>query len=227
MLDERFTTAIATQRLNEANTRGQKVNAGDLLKRRQPFFFNLTRSAIDAGVPSNSENLEADGDHRLGGFLSRFWVLDLLWWSIRNRREIVCLLLPKYRSNLRQTTLIRPPKKFRARGRIDVPATWKAYMRLLGADKRLRRGRFRFDSSMSSDVARYAARDLGAIDIWVVIPEGFNRFEIADRLQAQGVCSRKGILLKQRLISRFHRARCSCTDRRSDFYFPTRIGSST
>ena len=71
---------------------------------------------------------------------------------------------------------------------IAHPRLWEAYMRLTGAAKRLRSGPIQFRTGMTpEEVARYAAYGLGAIDIWVTIPEGFTRFEIAARLEQQGV----------------------------------------
>lgn len=69
-------------------------------------------------------------------------------------------------------------------------ARWFAiYARLLGADEHLRRGSILLTDDMSPrDVLRRVAVGFGAATVRVTIPEGFDRFDIARRLERWGVC---------------------------------------
>ncbi len=70
----------------------------------------------------------------------------------------------------------------------DAPI-WTIYMRLRGLDRHLRTGSVRFPLPVTPELAaRYATTGLGRIQIPVLIPEGFNRYEIAARLQEFGIC---------------------------------------
>ncbi|MBC7173907.1 MAG: endolytic transglycosylase MltG, partial [Polyangiaceae bacterium] len=73
-------------------------------------------------------------------------------------------------------------------GLIDHPMLFAIYMRLLGADERLRQGRvFLRDDLDPQEVARRIATGLGPSRVRVTIPEGFHRFDIARRLAAYGI----------------------------------------
>ena len=66
---------------------------------------------------------------------------------------------------------------------------WSVYMRMRGLDRHLRQGKIRFRVPMTpEEVARYATTRLGRIQIRILIPEGFSRFEIAERLAEYGIC---------------------------------------
>ena len=74
-------------------------------------------------------------------------------------------------------------------GVISDARLWTLYMRVRGLDRHLRTGKVRFPLPLTpEEVARYATTRLGRIRIRVLIPEGFNRFEIAERLEEFGVC---------------------------------------
>ena len=71
---------------------------------------------------------------------------------------------------------------------IDDVGVWTLYMRLRGLEEHLRRGRVRFPRPMTpEEVARHATTRLGRILVRVTIPEGYNRFEIAKRLEEYGI----------------------------------------
>ncbi|MFN7699685.1 MAG: endolytic transglycosylase MltG [Deltaproteobacteria bacterium] len=74
-------------------------------------------------------------------------------------------------------------------GAIDDAGLFALYARLLGADERLRRGpvHLRWDMSIRTLLARLA-EGLGSTPIDVLVPEGFDRFEIAARLARWDVC---------------------------------------
>lgn len=75
-------------------------------------------------------------------------------------------------------------------GVIDRPDVWVVYMRMRGLDRYLRQGKIRLRSPMTpEEVARHATTRLGRIQVRITIPEGFNRFEIAARLEEFGICS--------------------------------------
>lgn len=78
---------------------------------------------------------------------------------------------------------------------IQDAEVWALYMRMRRLDRNLRQGKVRFPVPMTpEEVARHATTRLGRIQIRVLIPEGFSRFEIADRLEEYGVCSAKDFL---------------------------------
>jgi len=88
------------------------------------------------------------------------------------------------------TTLRKLAGELRSEGVIDDPRVWSLYMRMRGLDRHLRQGKVRFRVPMTpEEVARHATTRLGRIQVRLLIPEGFSRFEIADRLEEYGVCS--------------------------------------
>lgn len=81
------------------------------------------------------------------------------------------------------------------RGVIQDAGVWSLYMRLRGLDRNLRQGKVRFPVPMTPEAAaRHATTRLGRIQVRLLIPEGFSRFEIAQRLEEYGVCSAAGFL---------------------------------
>ena len=80
-------------------------------------------------------------------------------------------------------------------GAIDDARLFALYARLLGADEHLRRGpvRLRADMSIRTLLAR-VAEGLGPTQIAVLVPEGFDRFEIAARLARWDVCDEAAFL---------------------------------
>ena len=80
-------------------------------------------------------------------------------------------------------------------GVIDRKPVWIAYMRVRGLDRHLRQGKIRLRTPMTpEEVARYATTRLGRIQVRILIPEGFSRFDIAARLEEFGVCSAEDFL---------------------------------
>lgn len=80
-------------------------------------------------------------------------------------------------------------------GVIENKEVWVLYMRLRGLDRFLRQGKIRFRTPMTpEEVARYATTRLGRIQVRITIPEGFNRFDIAARLEEFGVCRAEDFL---------------------------------
>lgn len=80
-------------------------------------------------------------------------------------------------------------------GAIDDAWLFAFYARLLGADDSLRRGpvRVRGDMSIHTLLARIA-EGLGPTQIDVLVPEGFDRHEIASRLERWDVCDAEDFL---------------------------------
>ncbi|MGD8607613.1 MAG: endolytic transglycosylase MltG [Myxococcales bacterium] len=91
---------------------------------------------------------------------------------------------------------LRPlAEQLEERGVIGNAAIWSLYMRLRGLDRHLRQGKVRFPLPMTPEAAaRHATTGLGRIQVRVLIPEGFSRFEIAQRLEEYGVCSAEDFL---------------------------------
>lgn len=80
-------------------------------------------------------------------------------------------------------------------GAIDDAWLFAFYARLLGADESLRRGpvRVRGDMSIHTLLARIA-EGLGPTQIDILVPEGFDRHEIASRLERWDVCDADAFL---------------------------------
>ncbi len=74
-------------------------------------------------------------------------------------------------------------------GIIDNGSAFTVYMKLLGADRGFREHKVMYESGMTPrEVALRSAAVLGKTPIWITIPEGYTRFDIAERLQEFGVC---------------------------------------
>ncbi len=77
---------------------------------------------------------------------------------------------------------------------IDQPSLFSLYARVLGANK-LREGRVLVSDAMNvRQLLARVALGLGQTELRITIPEGWNRFEIADRLNEWGVCEREPFL---------------------------------
>jgi len=75
-------------------------------------------------------------------------------------------------------------------GALREPRVFALYARLLDAGAHLRTGEILLDDSLSPrDLLRRIARGFGTAPLRVVIPEGFSRYDIAQRLEHWGVCS--------------------------------------
>jgi UPF0755 protein len=86
-------------------------------------------------------------------------------------------------------TLRRLATELEDKGVLEDARVWSVYMRMRGLDRHLRQGKIRFRIPMTPEqVARYATTRLGRIQIRILIPEGFSRFEIAARLEEYGIC---------------------------------------
>ena len=80
-------------------------------------------------------------------------------------------------------------------GAIESPLFFATYARLLGAEDRLRAGPALLTDDMTPrDVLARVARGYGEPSIRVVIPEGFDRFDVAARLERWGVCGEDEVL---------------------------------
>jgi len=87
------------------------------------------------------------------------------------------------------TTLQQLAKALKSEGVIKDAEVWSLYMRMRGLDRHLRQGKVRFRVPMTpEEVARHATTRLGSIQVRLLIPEGYSRFEIAERLAEHGVC---------------------------------------
>jgi UPF0755 protein len=86
-------------------------------------------------------------------------------------------------------TLRKLAGELQSEGVIKDARVWSLYMRTRGLDRHLRQGKVRFRVPMTpEEVARHATTRLGRIQVRILIPEGFSRFEIAERLEEYGVC---------------------------------------
>ncbi len=75
------------------------------------------------------------------------------------------------------------------RGVLRHPRLFTIYMRWIGGDEQLREGTFSLSDQMTpAHIARRIALGFGSAPVRVTIPEGFNRFDVAERLAENGVC---------------------------------------
>lgn len=80
-------------------------------------------------------------------------------------------------------------------GALAEPPLFVAYATVRGARNRLRSGRVLLYDSMSPEqLLQRVAHGFGSAELRVVIPEGFSRFEIAERLEQWGVCEHRAFL---------------------------------
>ena len=80
-------------------------------------------------------------------------------------------------------------ERLAAAGAIEEPALFEVYARLLGADRQLRSGPILLTDDMAPrDVLQRIAHGFGSATVRVTIPEGFDRFAIATRLERWAVC---------------------------------------
>jgi len=72
---------------------------------------------------------------------------------------------------------------------------FRAYLEVHGAGARLKPGPVRLTDAMTpAQIARRLAAGLGPVYVRVTLPEGFDRHEIATRLEARGVCPAEAFL---------------------------------
>lgn len=75
------------------------------------------------------------------------------------------------------------------KGVISDPYLWELYLRLIGADRKLRVGIVLLRDNMTMrQVVRRVASGEGAVEVKVTIPEGYSRFEIAELFERWNLC---------------------------------------
>jgi len=80
-------------------------------------------------------------------------------------------------------------------GIVEHPSLFAAYLRLLGGESRLRRGRVQIGDSMTAEeLARTLAAGFGDGQTRITFPEGYTRYDFADRLADYHVCSEEEFL---------------------------------
>jgi UPF0755 protein len=81
-------------------------------------------------------------------------------------------------------------------GVIQRPWVFAAYLRVRGAESKLRQGSrvVLTDDLAPRELLRRVARGYGPSHVRVTIPEGFTRFDIAERLQWWGICDAQGFV---------------------------------
>lgn len=94
------------------------------------------------------------------------------------------------------TTASSLAQTLEAEGVVDQAWLFSLYLRLLGAHHTLRAGQdVRLTDDLSpAELARRVARGLGPRSMDVVVPEGFTRFDIAQRLDHYGLMSEQAFL---------------------------------
>ena len=96
----------------------------------------------------------------------------------------------------RQTNLVDVGRDLARLGVVPRPEPFVAYLRLMGADSRLRVGRpvWLEPGSTPRQLARQIAFGFGPSRTRVTFPEGFDRYAMARRAEEHGVCSRLDFL---------------------------------
>lgn len=86
-------------------------------------------------------------------------------------------------------------RELHAAGAVESPFLFAAYARLLGAGGSLREGDALLTDDMSPrDVLQRVAAGFGEATVRVTVPEGFDRYDIAARLERWGVAERSDFL---------------------------------
>ena len=79
--------------------------------------------------------------------------------------------------------------KLQSLGIVENAFLWRSYMRLTGADTKMLAGEVKISNCMTPEqVARKVSRGVRDRNVVIMIPEGFNRFEIAERLAYYSIC---------------------------------------
>jgi len=85
--------------------------------------------------------------------------------------------------------------RLQAEGLVQNGRLWTLYARALGAGPQLRHGEVMLRDSMTArQLLQRVAQGFGSVELTLTLPEGFDRFEIADRLSRWGVCERRAFL---------------------------------
>ena len=93
------------------------------------------------------------------------------------------------------TDLARLGWELHRRGVVDHPLFFTAYLRLMGAETRLRRGTvWLTPGATPRQLARQVALGFGPARTRVTFPEGFDRYDVAARAEANDVCSHEEFL---------------------------------
>ncbi|MET0386863.1 MAG: endolytic transglycosylase MltG [Polyangiales bacterium] len=88
---------------------------------------------------------------------------------------------------------------------IDEPRVFALYARVLGAEARLRSGQVLVTSQMTiRQLLQRIATGFGSTPLLITIPEGWNRFDVAQRLGEWGVCSAEEFLAADHASSHVH-----------------------
>ncbi len=143
--------------------------------------------------------------HRAGRAFRSRWARSAPWWLLPWLLAVVALswlllVYPRtpHEGTGRRVELVLEPgtslgklaERLAEAGVVDRPALWALYARLRGARRRLREGRVVLHDRLTpEEVLRRVAVGYGRAFVRVTVPEGWNRFDIARRLEAEGVCS--------------------------------------
>lgn len=93
------------------------------------------------------------------------------------------------------TTADRLAAQLEAEGLIDNARLFATYLRVLDADTRIQAGQVRMRDDLSpAQVMRHVVEGFGPVVARVTIPEGFTRYQVAERLESYGVCDAKEFL---------------------------------
>jgi UPF0755 protein len=94
-----------------------------------------------------------------------------------------------------QSTLHSVARELARDGLVAQPDVFALYARVLGARERLRVGRILVTSQMSArQLLQRLATGYGSTPLLITIPEGWNRFDVADRIADWGICTREEFL---------------------------------
>ena len=93
------------------------------------------------------------------------------------------------------TSLQAVASQLHARGLVGQPSMFALYARVMGAQDRLKQGQVLLTSQMTiRQLLQRIATGYGATPLLITIPEGFSRFDVAQRLGEWGVCDAAAFL---------------------------------
>ena len=122
-------------------------------------------------------------------------ILGLLWLVEREMHRPFTLAEPVLIEVPRGATMRKAARSLARAGLIRWPAALELQARLQGNAARLKHGEYRFKGTLSAaKILERITTGVSRRDVRVTLPEGLNRWEVAERLGQAGICSAHSFL---------------------------------
>ena len=190
--DERLTTRAAERALREGNVRGKdqralvdQVAAALLLQSYLDAQRNREEGRVLVRVLAALVLLAVAAVLAAAGWL----MMEYPHHHGPGSGKVVELSLPP------GTDLGTVARQLAQRGALAEPRYFELYARARDAETRLRQGTVMlYDNMTVLELLQRVASGFGSVELRVVIPEGFSRYEIAARLERWGICEGSAFL---------------------------------